>query len=59
MLYGKASKGFRAGGTSASGGLSRQFGPEDACDYEFGTRMEFADNRVRLNPTVFLPVGRH
>ena len=53
MLYGKASKGFRAGGTSASGGLSRQFGPEDAWTYEFGTRMEFADHRVRVNPTVF------
>ena len=32
LLYGKASKGFRAGGTSASGGLSRQFGPEEGVD---------------------------
>jgi iron complex outermembrane receptor protein len=54
LLYGKASKGFRAGGTSASGGLSRQYGPENAWTYEFGTRMEFADHRVRVNPTVFL-----
>jgi iron complex outermembrane receptor protein len=52
LLYGKASKGFRAGGTSASGGLSREFGPESAWTYEFGARLEFSD-RVRVNPTVF------
>ena len=53
MLYGKVSKGFRAGGTSANGGLSRAFGPEEAWTYEFGARMELADRRLRVNPTVF------
>ena len=55
LLYGKMSKGFRAGGLSVgmSGTTSRRFGPEKAWTTEFGARMEFANHRVRVNPTIF------
>lgn len=56
MFYAKASKGFRAGGFTPSaalpgGGLA--FAPETAWTYEAGSRMEFLDDRLRINPTVF------
>lgn len=56
LLYAKASKGFRAGGITPnaalpSGGLA--FAPETAWTYEAGSRMEFLDGRLRVNPTVF------
>ena len=53
LYYAKASKGFRAGGRSSSGGLTQLYDPEEAWTYEFGARMEFADRSVRVNPTVF------
>lgn len=56
MLYTKASKGFRAGGFTASKALpggGGSFNPETAWTYEAGARMEFLDGRVRINPTVF------
>ncbi len=57
LLYVKASEGFRAGGITPNaalpgGGLA--FGPETAWTYEAGARMQFLDNRLRVNPTVFL-----
>jgi iron complex outermembrane recepter protein len=57
MFYVKASKGFRAGGTTPNaalpgGGLA--FEPETAWTYEGGARMEFLDHRLRVNPTIFL-----
>jgi iron complex outermembrane receptor protein len=57
LFYVKASKGFRAGGTTPDanlpgGGLA--FDPETAWTYEAGARMEFLDRRLRVNPTIFL-----
>ncbi len=56
MIYGSASKGFRAGGfgtnTGFTGGI-KPFDPEIAWTYELGLRMEFMDRRLRVNPTVF------
>jgi iron complex outermembrane receptor protein len=57
MLYAKASEGFRAGGITPNGALpggGLAFGPETAWTYEAGARMEFLDNRLRINPTFFL-----
>ena len=55
MAYGKASKGFRAGGFTANraltgGGMS--FDPETAWTYEGGARFTLFD-RLRFNPTYF------
>jgi iron complex outermembrane recepter protein len=57
FLYAKASKGFRAGGFTASallpgGGVS--FDPEEVWTYEIGARIEFPDHGLRINPTVYL-----
>ncbi len=55
MVYAKASKGFRAGGdqfvNSVSGWVP--YDQETAWTYEIGSRMEFLDKRLRINPTVF------
>lgn len=59
MTYLSASKGFRAGGfnTALNAGLSNNgiipFDPETVWSYEFGTRAEGFDGRVRFNPTLF------
>jgi iron complex outermembrane receptor protein len=55
MIYVKASKGFRAGGfqfANPPAGLV-PFKQETAWTYEFGARMELANKRLRLNPTLF------
>jgi iron complex outermembrane recepter protein len=55
MTYAKASKGFRAGGFNFSNpptGLL-PFRQEESWTYELGARMEFMDNRLRVNPTLF------
>ncbi len=56
MFYAKASEGFRGGGITPNaalpgGGLA--FQPETAWTYEIGSRMEFLDGRLRVNPTAF------
>ncbi len=59
MAYAKASKGFRAGGGQIlNSPLSppahlQPFEQETAWTYELGTRMEFMDKRLRINPTLF------
>jgi iron complex outermembrane recepter protein len=63
LVYAKASKGFRPGGFNInaalpstpeiSGGGYRSFGAETAWTYEAGTRLQFLDRRIRVNPTVF------
>ncbi len=59
MIYAKASKGFRAGGTQVVSLFPRPanvltpFEQETAWTYELGTRMEFMDRRLRINPTLF------
>ena len=55
MLYGKASKGFRAGGNTASTDLPNfglSFEPEEAWTYELGARTTFG-GVFRFNPTIF------
>ncbi len=55
MTYAKASKGFRAGGFNFANpptGLS-PFKQETTWTYELGARMEFMNNRLRINPTMF------
>jgi iron complex outermembrane receptor protein len=57
MLYVKASEGFRAGGVTQSLALPGDgvsFAPETAWTYEAGARLQFFDERLRINPTVFL-----
>ena len=56
MLYAKASKGFRAGGNTASTDLPNfglSFDPEEAWTYEIGARTTFG-GVFRFNPTLFL-----
>jgi iron complex outermembrane receptor protein len=57
MTYATASTGFRAGGFNPAGGTPPvpfiAFQPEYDRSYELGARMDFLDQRVRVNPTVF------
>ncbi len=55
MIYGKASKGFRAGGFQGVDNVVGllPFDEETAWTYEIGSRMEFLNKRLRVNPTVF------
>jgi iron complex outermembrane receptor protein len=58
MSYATVSTGFRAGGFSqaTTGGAAPvvvPFEPEEATSYEIGSRFDFFDNRLRLNPTAF------
>ena len=55
MFYAKASKGFRAGGNTASTDLPNfglSFDPEEAWTYEVGARTTFG-GVFRFNPTIF------
>ena len=57
MTYATVSTGYRAGGFNryvATPQLSfLRFDPETSTSYEAGARLQFADRRVTLNPTVF------
>lgn len=62
FLYGKVSKGFRAGGFTLNKAfitdpavlaLGAPFDPEIAWTYEIGARIEAFDGRLRFNPTIF------
>jgi iron complex outermembrane recepter protein len=55
MAYAKASEGFRAGGDLFVNGVSGwvPYDQETAWTYELGSRMEFLDKQLRINPTVF------
>jgi iron complex outermembrane recepter protein len=58
MSYAKVSTGFRSGGFNpASAGPPPtpfiEFQPENDRSYEMGARMDFLDQRLRLNPTIF------
>jgi len=53
MSYASASEGFRAGGFNDNSGLLSTFQPEKDTSYETGMRMDFLDERIRINPTVF------
>jgi iron complex outermembrane recepter protein len=53
MSYASVSEGFRAGGFNDNAGLLSTFQPEKDTSYETGMRMDFWDNRIRINPTVF------
>jgi iron complex outermembrane receptor protein len=59
--YLTVSRGYKAGGyndqTATSGilvpELTRPVDPEFATNYELGFKMQFADDRLRINPTIF------
>ncbi len=56
FLYGKAAKGFRAGGFTldpALTGGSLPFTPETAWTYEGGMRLTALNGRLRINPTIY------
>lgn len=53
LLYGKWSRGFRAGSYSPNQFAANFYGPETASTFEAGARMQFFGNRVRINPTIF------
>ncbi|MEP4146102.1 MAG: TonB-dependent receptor [Halioglobus sp.] len=55
MIYFTASNGFKAGGFDESNGLdiSREFEDESVLNFEVGAKMEFWDNRARLNSAIF------
>jgi iron complex outermembrane recepter protein len=53
MSYASVSEGFRAGGFNDNSGLLSTFNPEKDTSYETGMRMDFLDDRVRINPTIF------
>jgi len=52
MVYGKTSRGFKAGGENQRGSVDGGFlpySPEIVTDYEIGAKTEFLDKRLRLN----------
>ena len=55
MVYFTTSNGFKAGGFDESNGLdiSREFEDESVLNFELGAKMEFWDNRARVNAAVF------
>jgi iron complex outermembrane receptor protein len=56
MAFGGWSRGFRSGGFNGRAASINVAGPYDSetvDNFEAGLRMEFADRRVRINPTVF------
>lgn len=56
MAFGGWSRGFRSGGFNGraqSAALVGPYQPETVDNFEGGLRMEFANGRVRFNPTVF------
>jgi iron complex outermembrane receptor protein len=53
MTYGSVSTGFRGGGFNFTSNSYFNFQPEEATNYEAGARMEFLDNTIRFNPTIF------
>jgi len=56
MVYAVYSEGFRSGGYNGRPNNAFNLGPydpEDVTNYEVGLKTQFADNRVRLNVSVF------
>jgi len=56
MLYLSTSTGFRTGGVNPRPFSDSQFipyGPEEVTSYEFGAKLDLADQRVTLNTAVF------
>jgi iron complex outermembrane receptor protein len=53
MSYASVSEGFRAGGFNDNASLLSTFKPEKDTSYEIGMRMDFWDQRIRINPTIF------
>lgn len=56
LVYGKVSRGFRAGGQNLRGATVTTFStydPEFATEYEVGFKADLFDRRVRLNSAVF------
>jgi iron complex outermembrane recepter protein len=48
-LYGKWSTGYKSGGASSRSLTYRSFNPETVSMFEIGAKMEFWDNKARLN----------
>jgi iron complex outermembrane recepter protein len=55
MSYAKVSTGFRSDGFNPASGTTPfiEFQPENDRSYELGARMDFFDQRLRVNPTIF------
>jgi iron complex outermembrane recepter protein len=55
MSHAKVSTGFRSRGFNPPSGPTPfiEFQPEHDRSYEMGARMDFLDQRLRLNPTIF------
>jgi iron complex outermembrane receptor protein len=56
FLYSSASRGAKSGGintTPVPAGLSQKIQPEVATSYELGVKSSWADDKVRLNASVF------
>jgi iron complex outermembrane receptor protein len=56
MVYASWSRGFRSGGFNGRGTTPTSLGPYDperVDSYEFGIKADFADGRLRFNPTIF------
>jgi len=52
MIYGSASRGFKSGGFNVTSG-DAEFNPEKVWAYEFGTKMDSANDTLRTNLALF------
>jgi iron complex outermembrane receptor protein len=55
MFFATASRGFKSGGTQTtnSAALTNEFTPETLWNYEFGSKFNLFDNRLRVDITAF------
>lgn len=57
MIYGSVSTGFKSGGftgtATTAARATTSFDPEEATNYELGTKLDLFDRRLRLNTSAF------
>ncbi len=52
FIYASITKGFKSGGYNVLGG-GEKVGPEDVWSYEVGSKIDWLENRLRLNGAIF------
>ena len=53
LVYGSATKGYKAGGYDTADGLGAEVLPASIWSYELGAKTEFRDGKIRMNGAIF------